>query len=67
MVLTVAWQNPRNLSSGIPSHLVGRSSHALAILANYAYIFGGEKEPRKPIGNELLVVDLTYVHKIAYL
>lgn len=49
----------RQLSlSGIPEHLAARSSHCLAVLNGKVYIFGGELQPRTPIGNELLIVDL---------
>eukprot|EP00249_Psilotum_nudum_P015927 c25581_g1_i1 orf=300-908(-) len=35
-----------------------RSSHAMAIVGNNAYVFGGEFEPRVPIDNILYVFDL---------
>ena len=44
--------------ASIPAHLAARSSHCLSVLNGRAYIFGGELEPRKPIGSELIVLDL---------
>jgi hypothetical protein len=61
MPVNATWRNLQGASSAFPSYLATRSSHNLTILGGRAYIFGGEKEPRKPIGGELLIVDVTCV------
>ncbi|GJP53825.1 hypothetical protein CLOM_g12958 [Closterium sp. NIES-68] len=36
-----------------------RSSHAIAVVGDKMFVFGGEFEPRVPIGNDMHVMDLT--------
>lgn len=35
-----------------------RSSHSLAVIKGLAYVFGGEQEPRQPVGNDMHVLTL---------
>jgi len=47
------------LSSELLLHdAINRSSHSVNFLANKLFIFGGEHEPRKPIDNKILKIDL---------
>ena len=54
--LRATWQKVS--LEGIPANLAARSSHNLALLAGKAYIFGGELQPRIPVGDEVLSIEL---------
>lgn len=52
MPLTAKW------SRVSPSTSLNRSSHALAVVGNKAYVFGGELVPRTPLNANVEIVDL---------
>lgn len=52
--LQVSWHEVAN-QVGAPK---ARSSHAVAVVGDKAYVFGGEFEPRVPIDNSMHVFDL---------
>lgn len=58
--ITLRWSQIVPKSSNQPSLVakLRRSSHGLAIIDDTAYIFGGEKEPRKPIDSDLYSINL---------
>ncbi|RUP48999.1 kelch repeat protein [Jimgerdemannia flammicorona] len=59
VVLTATWSelNTTHHKTNVP-----RSSHTLAVLADHAYIFGGEIIPRIPVDNIIYVYNLTAQH-----
>lgn len=42
----------------VPAQLAARSSHSLTLLRGKAYIFGGELQPRTPLGAEVLALEV---------
>lgn len=43
-----------------------RSSHSLAVLGDYAYLFGGEQRPRIPVASDILVIGLKGMSSLVY-
>lgn len=48
------------------SDAFNRSSHSLAVIGDYAYIFGGERQPRVPLPPDILVIGLKGMLDLAY-
>jgi hypothetical protein len=59
MKITLSWTRlPLQAASSSVKLPLKRSSHALVIKSDKAYIFGGENKPREPVDGELYIVDL---------
>ncbi|TPX72678.1 hypothetical protein SpCBS45565_g00078 [Spizellomyces sp. 'palustris'] len=56
--MTYSWRRLANADATGVDTPVGRSSHSLNIIGDRAYIFSGEREPRKPIDARLHIFDL---------
>lgn len=48
------------------SNVYNRSSHSLAVLGEYAYLFGGEQRPRIPVAPDVLVIGLKGMSSLAH-
>jgi hypothetical protein len=59
MKITLSWTKlPLQAASSSVKLPLKRSSHALVVRCDKAYIFGGEDKPREPVDGELYIIDL---------